>query len=234
MELEEFLTNCQKKLGVDFRNTELLRHALTHSSGAVHPNESNERMEFLGDSVLGYIICDHLYRTYPDIQEGAMTKIKSSVVSRTTCHRLAEEIGLRECLILGRGMSRLGKIPGSVLANTMEAFIAALYLDGGLEKARKFILRIFRGEIEKMLVDNDADNFKSLLQDYVHRKLGKVPEYKIIETTGPDHLRSFHVGVKIGGESFPSAWGATKKIAEQRAAENALAVMKGDPPKYVH
>jgi ribonuclease-3 len=163
-----------------------------------------------------------------------MTKIKSSVVSRTTCQKLAEEVGLKECLILGRGMSRLGKIPGSVLANTMEAFIAALYLDGGLEKARKFILRTFHGEIEKMLEDNDADNFKSLLQDYAQRELGRVPEYKIIEMAGPDHLRSFHVGVKIGSESFPSAWGATKKIAEQRAAENALAVLKGDPAKYVH
>ncbi len=234
MELKNFLKNCQAELGLDFANTELLRISLTHSSGADTPQDSNERMEFLGDSVLGYVICDYLFAQFPDMLEGDMTKIKSSVVSRATCEDVCRRIGLDKFLILGRGLGRSGRIPGSILANAMESVIAAVYLDAGLEKTRQFILTAFRSDIDKMLADHDADNFKSLLQHHSQKFLGHSPEYKLHEVKGPDHHKSFNVGVRIGDKVFPSAWGATKKEAEQRAAENALAVIQGDPPPYLH
>ena len=234
MDLDTFLKNCQKELGIKFVDTELLRIALTHSSGADTPQSSNERMEFLGDSVLGYVICDYLFANFPEMLEGDMTKIKSAVVSRVTCHAVCQRIGLDKYLILGRGLGRSGRVPDSVLANAMESFIAAVYLDGGLEAARQFILASFREDIDRMLADHDADNFKSLLQHHSQKFLGHSPEYKVIEVKGPDHHKAFNVGVRIGEKVFPSAWGATKKEAEQRAAENALAVIRGEAPPYLH
>jgi ribonuclease-3 len=233
MELRHFLDNCQKRIGYRFTNTEHLRTALTHSSGADTPQASNERMEFLGDSVLGYVICDHLFRAHPDMQEGDMTKIKSAVVSRATCQKVAKEIGIEECLILGRGLSRAQRIPLSILANTMESLIAAIYLDGGLEPVREFILRIFRGEIDKMLEDHDADNYKSVLQHLSQKRLGQTPEYVLLEIKGPEHYKTFHVKVRIGKKDYPAAWGATKKEAEQRAAENAFYILNGEEPPYL-
>jgi ribonuclease-3 len=234
MDLDTFLTNCQKQVGYTFRNPELLRTALTHSSGADSPQCSNERMEFLGDSILGYVICNYLFDTFPNMLEGDMTKIKSAVVSRATCQLVCKRLGLDKFLILGRGLGRSSQVPDSIFANTVESFIAAIYLDSGLEEARRFILKVFREEIDKMLQNHDADNYKSVLQHHSQKYLGQTPEYKMIEVTGPEHRKSFHVGVRIGDQSFPSAWGATKKEAEQRAAENTWAVIHGNPPPYIH
>ena len=233
MELQRFLDNCQKRLGYEFKNTAYLRTALTHSSGADTPQTSNERMEFLGDSILGYVICDHLFHEYPDMLEGDMTKIKSAVVSRTTCQKIARAIGMEECLILGRGLSRAQRIPLSILANTLESLIAAIYLDGGIAPAQKFILRVFREEIDKMLEDHDADNYKSVLQHISQKRLGKTPEYVLLEIKGPEHFKTFHVMVRIGKKDYPAAWGVTKKEAEQRAAENAFCIMNGVEPPYL-
>jgi ribonuclease-3 len=234
MDLYTFLTNCQTQLGYQFRDLKLLRKALTHSSGADTPLDSNERMEFLGDSVLGYVICNYLFATFPEMLEGDMTKIKSAVVSRVTCQNICKRLGLDKFLILGRGLGRSLRVPDSIFANAMESFIAAIYLDGGLEEARKFILKEFREEIEKMLQNHDADNFKSVLQHRSQKYLGHTPEYKLIEVNGPEHHKAFHIGVQIGEQTFPAAWGATKKEAEQRAAENAIAILQGDPPPYIH
>jgi ribonuclease-3 len=141
---------------------------------------------------------------------------------------------LDKFLILGRGLGRSSHVPDSIFANAVESFIAAIYLDRGLEEARRFILKVFREEIDKMLQNHDADNYKSVLQHYSQKYLGHTPEYKMLEVTGPEHRKSFNVGVRIGDQIFPSAWGAAKKEAEQRAAENALAVIQGDLPPYVH
>lgn len=234
MDLNAFLNHCQTQVGYRFRDPALLRTALTHLSGADTPQESNERMEFIGDAVLGFVICDHLYQTYPDMLEGDMTKIKSAVVSRVTCRKICKKIGLDRYLILGRGLCRTPRLPDSVLANTVESFIAAIYLDGGFEAARRYILEVFHEELQKMLADHDADNYKSLLQHHAQKHLGHSPEYRLIEVRGPDHHKVFNVGVRIGGRDFPSAWGGTKKEAEQRAAENAMAVLNGEPPPYLH
>jgi ribonuclease-3 len=233
MDLDTFLTNCQKQIGYTFRNPEFLRTALTHSSGADSPQSSNERMEFLGDSILGYVICNYLFDTFPDMLEGDMTKIKSAVVSRATCQLVCKRLGLDKFLILGRGLGRSLHVPDSIFANAVESFIAAIYLDRGLETARRFILNVFREEIEKMLQNHDADNYKSVLQHYSQKYLGNTPEYKMLEVIGPEHRKSFNVEVRIGDQTFPSAWGAAKKEAEQRAAENALAVIHGDLPPYI-
>ena len=233
MELEKFLANCQSQMGYKFRNKELLRIALTHASGADAPSQSNERMEFLGDSVLGYVICDYLYTQLPDTLEGDMTKVKSSVVSRSTCQKICKQLGLDKFLILGRGLGRSNRIPDSIFANTLESFIAAVYLDGGMEEARKFILRVFQEDIAEMLQDGDAHNHKSALQQHCQKSGRHIPEYKILNVQGPEHRKTFNVQVCVGNKSFPSAWGVTKKEAEQRAAENALAVLHDLPVPYL-
>lgn len=233
MDLENFLANCQSRMGYTFRNKELLRTALTHASGADTPCQSNERMEFLGDAVLGYVICNYLYERLPNTLEGDMTKIKSSVVSRVACQKICKQLGLDKFLILGRGLGRSNRIPDSIFANTLEAFIAAVYLDGGMEAARKFVLRVFQEEIEEVSQDSDAHNHKSVLQHYSQKNLGQIPEYKILDIQGPEHRKTFNVQVRIGERIFPSAWGVTKKEAEQRAAENALADLNGFPVPYL-
>ena len=233
MNLERFLANCQSQLGYTFRNKELLRVALTHASGADTPAQSNERMEFLGDAVLGYVICDHLFAILPDTLEGEMTKVKSSVVSRSTCQKICKHLGLDKFLILGRGLGNSNRIPDSIFANTLEAFIAAVYIDGGMEEARKFILRVFQEDIAEMLRDTDAHNHKSVLQTYCQKHLGHIPEYEVLNVQGPQHRKTFNIQVCVGTRHFPSAWGVTKKEAEQRAAENALAVLQGLPVPYL-
>ena len=233
MDLKKFLTNCQSQLGYTFRNKEFLRTALTHASAADTAIQSNERMEFLGDSVLAYVICDYLYTGLPNTLEGDMTKVKSSVVSRATCHKVCKQLGLDKFLILGRGLGCASRIPDSIFANTLESFIAAVYLDGGMEEARKFILRVFKGDIDEMLLDCDAHNHKSVLQHHCQKNLGHIPEYKIIRIQGPEHRKTFNVEVVVGKRVFPSAWGITKKEAEQRAAENALAVLHDLPVPYL-
>jgi len=233
MDLEKFLANCQSRLGYTFRNKALLHTALTHASGADVATLSNERMEFLGDAVLAYVICDHLYDRLPNTLEGDMTKVKSSVVSRVTCQKICKQLGLDKFLILGRGLGRSNRIPDSIFANMLEAFIAAVYLDGGMEEARKFILRVFREDIDEMLQDGDAHNHKSVLQHHCQKYQGHIPEYKILEVKGPEHRKMFNVQVHVSGRVFPSAWGGTKKEAEQRAAENALAVLHNLPVPYL-
>ena len=233
MDLEKFLANCQSQLGYTFRNKALLRNALTHASGADTPAQSNERMEFLGDAVLGYVICDHLYEKLPNTPEGDMTKVKSSVVSRFTCQKISKQLGLDKFLILGRGLGRANRIPDSIFANTLEAFIAAVYLDGGMEEARKFVLRVFQEDIEETLKNSDAHNYKSVLQHHCQKHAGYTPEYKVLDVQGPAHRKTFNVQVCVGDRFFPSAWGVTKKEAEQRAAENALAVLHELPIPYV-
>jgi ribonuclease-3 len=233
MDLEKFLANCQSQMGYTFRNTELLRTALTHASGADTSALSNERMEFLGDSVLGYIICGHLYERLPNTPEGDMTKVKSSVVSRTTCQKICKQLGLDKFLILGRGLGRVNRVPDSIFANALEAFIAAVYLDGGIEEARKFVLRVFQQDIEEMLKNGDAHNYKSILQHYCQKHEGHIPEYKVLSVQGPEHRKTFNIQVCVGNRTFPSARGVTKKEAEQRAAENALAILHGLPVPYL-
>ena len=225
------IERCQKALGYTFKDPSLLALALTHSSVANTRLESNERMEFLGDAVLGLVVCHELYEQFTDLLEGQMTKIKSAVVSRKTCSEIAESTGIADSLILGKGMPTPGKLPQSVSAAVFESITGAIYLDGGLEPARKFILRTIAPFIDEAFENEHQRNFKSVLQQQAQRRWGATPDYHVLDEKGPDHSKCFEVAVSISGRHFTSAWGMSKKEAEQEAARRALSelgLMKDD------
>lgn len=223
----EKLTLCQEAIGYRFQNEALLTSALTHASSADSRIVSNERLEFLGDAILGLVICEHLYLIFPSLLEGELTKIKSVVVSRRTCSRISRGLGLERFLILGRGMATQDVIPSSVMAAVFESLIAAIYLDGGLEPARTFILDQTRAEIEKAAGGHHGGNYKSLLQQLSQKEFGAVPTYETLGEEGPDHSKSFRIAAVIGNLRYPPAWGRNKKEAQQRAALNALSQING-------
>jgi ribonuclease III len=223
----EILEECQKAIGYQFRQPELLRSSLTHASGANTRLASNERMEFLGDSVLGLVTCEQLYIRFPDYQEGDLTKIKSAVVSRRTCARFSRELNLGDFVFLGKGMHLHTAVPSSLLADVYESLVAAIYLDGGLEAAREFILRHLIPEIEAV-AEGEHGNFKSVLQQVAQHKFNATPQYVMLDEKGPDHSKCFKIAAMIGRHTYAGAWGRNKKEAEQRAAMNALAQVKGE------
>jgi ribonuclease-3 len=227
------LAACQEVLGYTFRDPALLRAALTHASGADHRLASNERLEFLGDAILGAVVCDRLYRDFPDSLEGVLTRIKSVVVSRRTCAKLSRKLGLEVYLVLGKGMGGTDQAPDSVLAAVLESLIGAIYLDGGFEAARQFIERHLGEEIDATAADQASQNFKSNLQQAAQRQFGETPRYLLLDEKGPDHSKCFKVAAQIGSRRYASAWGPNKKDAEQRAARNALSQLAGDPPPFV-
>jgi ribonuclease-3 len=232
----EILEECQKAIGYQFRQPELLRGALTHASGANTRLASNERMEFLGDAVLGLITCEQLYLRFPDYQEGDLTKIKSVVVSRRTCARFSRALNLGDYLFLGKGMNfhTSAAVPASLLADVYESLVAAIYLDGGLEAARTFVLEHLGPEIEEVAEGAHGGNFKSLLQQVAQREFNATPQYILLDEKGPDHSKCFKIAAMIGRHTYAGAWGRNKKEAEQRAAMNALAQVNGEPLPFEH
>lgn len=213
---------CQQIIEYTFSQPSLLHLALTHASVAATRLESNERLEFLGDAVLGLCVCEALYRNHADLLEGEMTKIKSTVVSRKTCAEVAREIGIADLLFLSGDMSDPARLPESVAAAVFESIIGAVYLDGGLEPARRFILAHLEDYIDEALNNSHQKNYKSVLQQYVQRNWAVTPEYVLLDEQGPDHSKCFEIAVSIDGKHFPSAWGRSKKDAEQAAALQAL------------
>lgn len=218
----EYVAIAHKLLDYEFSDMPLLKRAVTHASLVDSRLESNERLEFLGDSVLGVIVCDYLYRKYPDLLEGELTKIKSLVVSRRVCAEVAKELGLDELLRLGKGMSNRASLPRSVLAAVYEALIGAIYLDGGLKEARKFILTSMKPRIEASAKSGHQSNFKSVLQQLSQQQFDHTPQYLVLDEQGPDHAKCFEICVEIGARRFASCWGPSKKQAEQQAALEAL------------
>jgi len=216
------LQQCQDVIGYQFGNPSLLAQALTHASVAPTRLDSNERMEFLGDAVLGLVVCDELFTSQRELLEGEMTKIKSSVVSRQTCAIIAQQLNLMPLLSMGKGMERPGGLPQSIAAAVLEAIIGAIYLDGGLDAARTFVLEHVRPCIQKVLDDQHARNYKSILQQYSQSHCSRSPEYHLLDEKGPDHSKCFEIAVTVNGRHFPSAWGMNKKEAEQEAARRAL------------
>jgi len=226
----EILEECQETIGYRFRQPDLLRASLTHASGANTRLASNERLEFLGDSILGMVVVEQLYLRFPDSQEGDLTKIKSVVVSRRTCARMSRLLKLQDYVFLGRGMYVNGVVPTNILADVYEALVAAVYLDGGLDAAKPFILRLMGPEIEEVAEGTSGGNFKSILQQAAQREYNATPQYLLLDEQGPDHCRCFKIAAHITGQPpYAAAWGSTKKEAEQRAAMNALAQIAGDP-----
>ena len=216
------IDKCQEVIGYQFTDPELLSIALTHASVAPSRVQSNERMEFLGDAVLSLVVCHDLYRHHDDLLEGDMTKVKSVVVSRQTCAWIARELGISELVWLGKGMAEEAGPPMSVSAAVFEAIIGAIYLDGGLGAARQFVLAHVGTHLEGALADKHHENYKSMLQQYSQRKWNTTPKYQLLDEKGPDHSKCFEIAVTIDGAHFPSAWGMSKKEAEQAAARQAL------------
>lgn len=222
----------QARIAYAFRDPQLLEAALTHASGVQHRLASNERMEFFGDAILGMVVCERLFHQYPDYSEGELTKIKSVVVSRDTCARMSDALGLDEHLILGKGMAADPHVPRSVLAAAFESLIAAIYMDGGMAAAERFILHHVGPEIESAVSCEFGGNFKSLLQQLAQREFGVTPIYLMQDEKGPDHSKCFKIAAQIGPRRFPPAWGKSKKESEQRAAHNAINCLRGEPEPY--
>lgn len=229
---KSILDECQEVIDYRFRKPELLRAALTHTSGANTRAGSNERLEFLGDSVLGLVTCEQLFLRLPDYQEGDLTKVKSVVVSRKTCAKFSQEIGLGDFLFLGKGVSNYGDIPSNMLADVFESLVAAIFLDAGWEVAKEFVMRYMGPEIDRVASEAVCSNSKSQLQTVVQREFGGTPRYVVLDEQGPDHDKCFKVAAQVADHRFPAAWGRTKKEAELKAAVNALADIEGDELPY--
>ncbi len=226
--LRDEFEGLQQAIGYRFRDRGLLEHAMTHTSRA---NEDvsggvvdNESMEFLGDAVLGFIVADMLFRDFPQFDEGQKSKTKASLVSTATLAKQAERLALGDHLLLGRGEEKTGgRRKQALLADTYEALIAAIYLDGGVEHVRAFIVREFGPMLDQVQRDGvGGQDFKSALQELLQSRDLPLPDYRLVGSVGPDHRKQFEIAVSVRGESLASATGASKKEAEQEAARAAL------------
>ena len=223
---EEFET-LQRAIDYRFRDRGLLEHAMTHTSranedvsGGVRDNES---LEFLGDAILGFVVADLLFHDFPEFDEGEKSKTKATLVSTATLARQAERLQLGEHLLLGRGEEKTGgRRKQALLADGYEALIAAIYIDGGIEQARAFILREFGPLLADVRRHGAGQDHKSALQEYLQSHDRGLPEYRLTGTAGPDHRKQFQVDVVVGGEVLASSAGPSKKDAEQDAARLAL------------
>lgn len=244
---DERLDALEAALGYCFKDRTLLTHALTHSSRKAELSYSNERLEFLGDAVIGCAVSEALYRQFPDYAEGGLTRVKSVVVSRASLARAAKELNLGAYLIVAKGVAlppvekcagaeaerAYNGLPASLISNAFEAVIGAIYLDGGWEAAREFALRHMQGPIQRACKLAAAHNFKSALQEFVQREMGATPEYRVVAEEGPDHVKSFSVVTVIRGREYGVGHGSTKKAAEQQSAELTLEMLdalKDDGP----
>ncbi|MGI5978053.1 MAG: ribonuclease III [Oscillospiraceae bacterium] len=216
----------EKKLGYSFRDRTLLETALSHSSYANENRalgiESNERLEFLGDSVLGQIVASYLYRTYPKMPEGQMTRLRADLVCETSLYDVAQKLDLGRYIKLGRGEEHTGgRQRESILADAVEAVIAAMYLDGGIEISKQFIDRFLLAGFEAEEVHSVTD-YKTALQERVQRRSGQSLAYELVSESGPDHRKTFTMRVALNGKPIGEGSGRTKKEAEQNAAKSGL------------
>ncbi len=218
---------CEQNLGYVFKNKLFLFEAITHASVADTRLNSYERLEFLGDSILGFTVCEYLFKNFPDWLEGDLTKIKSNVVSRQSCAEIGRSLKIDDWLVVGKGVGTLGKVPKSLLANAFESVVAAIYLDGGLESVKSFLTPFIEQQVSAAVAGGLDINYKSELQQYAQKRFGLPPNYKMLNDRGPDHDKWFQVAAQIDKKSFAPAWGKNKKEAEQRAAANALAEIQG-------
>ena len=222
------METLEEKLGYTFQNRKLLENALTHSSCA---NESggkllsNERLEFLGDSILGMVVADHLFRNHPDLPEGELTRTRAALVCEDSLVEVAEALDLGQYLLLGKGEEAGGgRHRPSIRADAVEAVLAAVYLDGGLGSARKIIQKfILCREVAGLTHPRD---YKTSLQELVQRENGQVLKYSLAGESGPDHDKRFFVEVLLNGKSVGSGSGRSKKEAEQMAAKAAIEALQ--------
>lgn len=216
----------EEKIGYVFENKELLSLSFIHRSFVnEHKNQvqsHNERLEFLGDSVLGMAMADFLYHRLPNYPEGPLSQFRSRLVDAQACAYYLQKLGLQEFILLGRGESLSdGKAKVSILADAFEALVGAIFIDGGFVVAKSFLLCHFEEDME-IVIGSPSRNFKAELQDYSQKKYKQAPVYKVVQETGPDHAKVFHVMVLVEGKEMGMGIGESKKQAEQQAAFNAL------------
>lgn len=219
------LPKIEEILGSPFGNKDLLMLAFVHRSFVNEHRdligEHNERLEFLGDSVLGLAMADYLYRRLPSYPEGSLSQLRSRLVDAVACTRFLQKLKLGDYILLGKGEQLSGKAKDSIQADVFEAIIGAMYLDGGLGIVRSFLTFHFEADIEEA-IGSPARNYKAELQDYSQKKYQKPPAYRVVDESGPDHAKIFHVAVSIENEDLGLGAGSSKKEAEQRAAFEAL------------
>jgi len=220
------LDQVQEILGYRFHDLSLLTLALTHRSYAgsvTNSDDSNERLEFLGDSVLGLIIAHQLFRDHPDWREGELTKVKALLVNETTLSEIGKEIGLNHHIFLSADENKSGGSErASIVSDAVESLIAAIYMDGGLDEAKKFVLEQIYSRKADVRADSSQRNYKGELLELVQGRGENMPRYDVVSQTGPDHERTFNVVVSISGRALGSGIGSSKKEAEQKAAAEAL------------
>ncbi|MFQ6081990.1 MAG: ribonuclease III [Candidatus Aminicenantia bacterium] len=222
------LSFLEKTIGYKFKNKDLLKKALTHSSYAyenIENNiEDNETLEFLGDTILDFIVAEYLYQNFPELLEGEMSKLKSSAVSASSLFNFAKKINLGKYLFLGKGEEKGGgRKKKTILAGAFEALIAAIYLDGGIINIKNFIIKLLTPFFKKLKGKSlSIDNYKSALQEYYQKRNLPPPVYQTIEEEGPDHKKIFSVEVLCEGKSLAQAKGRSKKSAEQKVAKKVL------------
>ena len=225
------LNNLQKEIQYQFRDAGLLRQALTHPSVAHEQGrlvQHNQRLEFLGDAVLGVVLTRELYDKFPEVSEGPLTKARAQMINRRTLAEQARQIGLQGHLILSRGEeANLGRSRASALADAFEALIGAVFLDGGFEEARGFVLRSFHRAFGELTASPTLDNPKGELQEILQAKSPDAPHYDVVRATGPDHDRDFECVVSHGGIALGRGLGKSKKAAESEAAIAALKKLRG-------
>ena len=226
--LRDEFESLERSIEYRFRDRGLLEHAMTHASRANEDASGgvtdNESLEFLGDAVLGFVAADLLFREFPELNEGQKSRMKATLVSTTTLARQAERLALGDHVLLGKGEEKTGgRKKQALLADTYEALIAAIYLDGGVEQARAFIAREFGALVADLKQHGlGGHDPKSALQEYLQSRDRPLPEYRIAGEAGPDHRKEFHVSLVVGGQPLADASGPSKKEAEQEAARQAL------------
>lgn len=222
------MTELEEKLGYNFKKAELLKTALTHSSYANenrHDGDCNERLEFLGDAVLGLIVARYLYINCPQLAEGRMTRLRAELVCEKNLDEVAAKLELGKYLRLGKGEELGGgRTRPSILADAVEAVLAAIYLDSGMEEAERFVNTFIISVYESGESDFDRD-YKTELQEFVQRKNSQILEYMLIGESGPDHAKLFTIAVKLNGIEIASGTGKSKKAAEQAAAKAAMGIV---------
>lgn len=217
----------QKNLNIKFKNENLLKQAFVHRS---YLNENpafelshNERLEFLGDAVLELVVTEYLYNNYPDLAEGEMTNLRAALVNTQMLARIAERLNFNDYLYLSKGESReAGRGRQYILANTFESFVGAVYLDREYQSAKDFILKVLIPELDGIIKNKLWRDAKSLFQEAAQERVAVTPTYEVLEESGPDHAKTFKVGVYLGKELVADGEGSSKNEAQQKAAENAL------------
>ena len=218
------LENLEKNIGYTFKNKALLKNALTHTSYAYENNvASNEKLEFLGDSILEFLSSKYIYNNYPKLKEGEMTKVRATVVCEDSLHKIAQKHNFSDFLFVGKSEQlHQGNRKVAIMADSVEAIIAAMYFDGGLNEAEKFIVNNLKDEIEIATKNVGIKDHKTILQEKLQEHGNVSIKYEIISESGPDHNKTFVAQVKLDGKVLANGTGKTKKQAEQEAARKAL------------